>query len=424
MNGTAKERSPVNAVTACIRRSVLGPSRRSTSRSTDRTLLAYLHSLARHPVMDPTEELEQARIVERTEIEHWVAMLSYPPLADLILTSLEQNLVRAREGIDQSTFDLLRRLHRSSRLYCERQTWGSPEHARRWQTLSSAMARTVRRVDSDRAWMKNAFEIAYRGQPVCGSTTAGTHRQFIRTIQQTFARQRDAKTQFVNSNLLLVVRIASQCKRDQSELMDLIQEGNIGLMKAVDRFEHHRGCRFSTYASFWIMHEIKRSQADKGRTVRVPEYLLNARGKAWGASQSFLSRTGRPPTLEELATCTGLSQATLAKACALDTTQTIPMNLSVAPISSGLFEAATDFAMDGASPLELLDSRRWIEQLRGQLLSLSPLEAGVIRLRFGLEGEELTLKEIGRRCRLSSERIRQIQNQALGKMRNSLHIRG
>lgn len=374
--------------------------------------------------MDPTEELEQARIVERAEIDHWVAMLSYPPFADLILTSLEQNLVRARESVDQSTFDLLRQLHRSSRLYCERQTWGSPEHARRWQTLSSAMARTVRRVDSDRAWMKNAFEIAYRAQPACGSTPAGPHRQFIRNIQQTFARQRDAKTQFVNSNLLLVVRIASQCKRDQSDLMDLIQEGNIGLMKAVDRFEHHRGCRFSTYASFWIMHEIKRSQADKERTVRIPEYLLNARGKAWGATQSILSRTGRPPSLEELATCTGLSQATLVKACALDATQTIPLNLSAVPASPVPPETATELLKDGASPVELLDNRRCIEQLRVLLLSLSPLEAGVIRLRFGLEGEELTLKEIGRRCRLSSERIRQIQNQALGKMRDSLHLQG
>ncbi len=229
----------------------------------------------------------------------------------------------------------------------------------------------------------------------------------------------EARQELTSANLRLVVSIAKRHVGRGVPILDLIQEGNLGLMRAVQKFDHTKGFKFSTYATWWIRQAITRAIADQSRTIRVPVHMVESINKVLRAQRNMAARLERDPTIPELASEVELPAEKVEEILRIASQD--PLSLDT-PIGDEDDTSMADFIADkGAAPLDLA-ARKLLEQtVRDVLGDLSERESEVVRLRFGLEdGRPRTLEEVGREFGVTRERIRQIESKTLAKLRHPL----
>jgi len=320
--------------------------------------------------------------VERTidEIQE-VSAESDIPLEELVVLARE---MQESEGVRKK---LLTRLHKSQ------------EEAARMEKKLKAAQKKLEKIEQDSGF--KAIELSNE----------------IKAIEEGERKAKDAKSELVEANLRLVVSIAKKYTNRGLQFLDLIQEGNIGLMKAVDKFEYQRGYKFSTYATWWIRQAITRAIADQARTIRIPVHMIETINKLIRTSRQLVQEIGREPSPEEIAERMSLPLDKVRKVLKIAKE---PISLET-PIGEEEDSHLGDFIEDKGvvSPLEAVIKANLSEQTARVLSSLTPREEKVLRMRFGIgEKSDHTLEEVGQNFEVTRERIRQIEAKALRKLRH------
>jgi RNA polymerase primary sigma factor len=376
-------------------------------------LSMYFKDMAELDVLRPEEEFTSAREIETLEIMLWEAVLSHAPAVDRILDACAT----------VPDFEVPAEARALKRLAVR-------SEAKTFAKAVEKASKKLRAADSDHLFIDAALGaidrmtlgIGVRGELVKSLGSRGKITEWLRRVQQANRAAADARNDFVKANLRLVVSIARRFNHGRMALADLIQEGNLGLIKAVERYDYKRGFRFSTYASWWIRHAISRALADKGREVRLPVHMIDAQHRLTKARRQLTAKLGREPTSEELAGATSMPLDKVEKMRSWLLEQSVSIDKPVGDDEGRVLgEVLEDPDRESASPTEGMEWEALTTEVRELLGDLRPIEADILRQRFGLGTEqELTLKEIGDKYNLSRERIRQLQEQALAKMRRAL----
>ena len=239
----------------------------------------------------------------------------------------------------------------------------------------------------------------------------------LKAFFDSMTKAQQARNALIKANLRLVVNIAKKhCHVRGLPLNDLIQEGNIGLMKAVEKFEYNRGYKFSTYATWWIRQAITRAIADQSRTIRIPVHMVETINKIYKATKDFIQEHGREPSAEELSE---IMDMPIERVNEILKMAGDPISLET-PVGSEDESNLSDFIEDSISPTpyEATAATNLVEQTRIALSTLTPREEKILRMRFGIgEATDHTLEEVGRSFSVTRERIRQIEAKALSKLR-------
>jgi RNA polymerase primary sigma factor len=283
------------------------------------------------------------------------------------------------------------------------------KHIRQKRKHSSALAKAKEDIQKAQKRLQKIEELT--------GLTIGDLKDINREISLGEAQARRAKKEMVEANLRLVISIAKKYTNRGLQFLDLIQEGNIGLMKAVDKFEYRRGYKFSTYATWWIRQAITRSIADQARTIRIPVHMIETINKLNRISRQMLQEMGREPTPDELAKRMEMPEDKVRKVLKIAKE---PISMET-PIGDDEDSHLGDFIEDtsASSPIDSATEEGLRETTHAVLAGLTPREAKVLRMRFGIDmNTDHTLEEVGKQFDVTRERIRQIEAKALRKLRH------
>jgi len=367
-----------------------------------RPLALYFKDLAPITVMDAQREVELAREIEAAEIVLWQQLLALPSAAEGVL-SAARRAARTDDEVPGASALTRRASSVSDRSVAQDNAYR--RHQRR-------VAAWLRDADVDRAMLSAALAEVER---LASHKTTRAMQRYAAAVRRCSTTAANARNAFVAANLRLVIRTARAFNNGILPLDDLIQEGNVGLIKAVERFDYRLGYRFSTYATWWIRHAITRALADKGRLVRIPVHMQEAFRKSNKVRRQLSQEAGQAVTTEDVAGEAGLDLELLRTMEFDFSTQSVPFDDPGGEGRARLADQLTD--PDEPLPLDRMVESQSAELAVRMLAELEPMEADILRRRFGLQGaQRQTLREIGRSYQRSRERIRQLEGQALQKL--------
>jgi RNA polymerase primary sigma factor len=445
----ARKKSNGDARTRGVASTVVKATALPEVRSAADPVQAYLNRMSRIPLLDRASEIAIAKRIEQGVRDANSAILG-TSAAVAEVQSLGKALARLELGVrdvqdigddeefddDTATVHLLRLIERATDL-AERETTLRAERrgatpGRRRQIgreLDEQRSRIVETLQEMNLGKKIMKRIVARLKAACDASENGTaengsgaDRRLARAtyerVCESTRRAERAKAEFVQANLRLVVSIARRYSNQGLQFLDLIQEGNIGLMRAVDKFEYRRGYKFSTYGTWWIRQAITRALADQSRTIRIPVHMVESSKRLEQVNRRLLQDLGRAPTLEELAAGMG---STIAQVRQVRELVKEPLSMDM-PIGEEGDANLSDFLPDdkALSPVDAALESSLRDRIQAVLAGLSPREQKVLRMRFGIgEKSDHTLEEVGRDFKVTRERIRQIEAKALDKLRRA-----
>ncbi len=406
------------------------PPRAAGAAATLSPLAAYMREVSRNRVLTAEEERTVATRIQTLHVSVWRAIFSYPPFVGGLAEHLDEAIAEREDEAADLGRKTLRKLKAAARAYRDRETRVNQD---RYHETREAVAKVFASLDVDGDHggriVKSLDAVAAGDRAaVCFSYTSPPRksRPFAEYRERVDAAQmvlRRAKSRFIQANLRLVISIANRFDYGALPLQDLIQEGNVGLMKAVDRFDVERGFRFSTYASWWIRHGINRAIANKGRTVRLPAHVTADQQKIARARRDFELKNGNKPKIEQLVKLTGLNETRITKLVKIPLDPAVSLDLQIGDSDNrSLLDLFADESAIAA--IDAMEQDAVSQILRGLLDELSPIEHDILSRRFGLDDDEaMTLRELGTVHSLSRERIRQLQERALAKLRTGFKQR-